>query len=205
MTANETRENGSGGPEWVEVALRQQVGELEVEGRVRACASDLYVKIERPWPLRLASSHIPYFALSRKRWAEDGSLTPDGECEVAALVAAGVELVQRAIAKRGEVVAVHTGWRWETAPIALEAAAASRHLDTIRREGRQRIRDGTLSNKEFQEQWMRPAKERLAQAKLALREAEHQLDARLAALLGFAEGLPAGVNGEALLALLERS
>ena len=45
MAANEARENGSGGPEWVEVALRQQVGELEVEGRVRACAADLGVEI----------------------------------------------------------------------------------------------------------------------------------------------------------------
>lgn len=76
---------------WVEVGLRQRVGEVEVEGTVRACASDLVVEIVRPWGVRLASRHIPYFALPFKRWVAAGALTATGEREVEALLVAAVE------------------------------------------------------------------------------------------------------------------
>ncbi|HSM51929.1 MAG TPA: hypothetical protein VLA75_11070 [Thermoanaerobaculia bacterium] len=76
--------------------LRRQVGKVEVEGTIRACASDLVVEIARPWSLRLASRHIPYFALPFKRWVEAGVLTAAGEREVEALVAAAVEKCQGA-------------------------------------------------------------------------------------------------------------
>lgn len=75
----------------VTLPLRRRVGEVEVEGRVRACLSDLVVEIARPWALRLASRHIPYFALPFKRWVEAGALSAAGEREVEALVAAAVE------------------------------------------------------------------------------------------------------------------
>ena len=81
---------------WVEVGLRRRVGEVEVEGTVRACASDLVVEIARPWSLRLASRHIPYFALPFKRWVEAGALTAAGGREVEALVATAVEKCQGA-------------------------------------------------------------------------------------------------------------
>jgi hypothetical protein len=86
---------GGGAPKreeagWVEIGLRRRVGEVEVEGTVRACASDLVVEIARPWALRLASRHIPYFALPAKRWAEAGVLTAEGEREVERLLAAAV-------------------------------------------------------------------------------------------------------------------
>ncbi len=185
----------------VTLPLRRLVGEVVVEGTVRASASDLVVEIARPWALRLASGHIPWFALPRVRWVEGGTLTAEGKREVEDLLGAAIALARAVEAHRDLLVQEHAAWQREVAPVEQEREAALAHLLAVRREGRQRLRSGALGPREWQHEVLKPARERLARAKAAMWDAERALDARLAALLGFSERLPGGVGGRSVLAL----
>lgn len=187
----------------VEIRRTRQVGDVLATGVVSGCLSDIHLHLQAPYRLTLSSPHIPVFALPTRQWMKEGGLTEAGEEEVARLFEDAVALGEAVQANRGRLLQARADWESQALPLKLSVEAARENQAKVRRERREAVREGAPHEAGWQNEVLKPANQRLAEAEAALAEAEEAFEARIADLLGLDDELPGCATYHVVLQLLD--
>lgn len=187
----------------VEIRRTRQIGDVLATGVVSGCRSDIDLHLEAPYRITVSSPHIPVFALAVRQWMKDGALTEAGEEMVARLFEDAVGLGDAAQANRVPLAQTRADWERQVLPLKQSVEAARENQAKVRHERREAIRDGAAHEAGWQNEVLKPANKRLADAEAALEEAEEEFEARIAEILDLDDELPGGTSCHTVMQLLD--
>lgn len=96
---------------WYIIERECNINGIHMVAKIRYGINEIAMELVTPFKLKVASAHIPYFALAVTRFATDTTLTEYGEKRIASLWQQLAKLVALIVPHREELLECYSGWQ----------------------------------------------------------------------------------------------